>query len=598
MVIDSRIPLGIQQWKSADPMEMAGRAMQMQGLAQQGQLQQLKMDELARQRQQDAMLQGLAQQSGGDMRKLAKSLYDRGLVTQAMGIEDKLDARDKAAADASKTRADAGKAQFGLLRDGMAFLSRSPSDEAIVGTLGGMVRAGAIDPNMAEQFAGDLLRMPQADRARALAEAARTPEQLAAIYAPKVERIDNGQTIQFRDVNPMTAGQQDPVQRVMTPGEVAADRRGAQSNAISAGNLQVARDRLAFDQQNPRITNVVDTSAGLVGVDSRGNTRILGAPGGGMGPAGPVAAPGGLPGAGGGAGPAMPPQGQGGPVPQAGGAFPPGVGPAQPGQQQVSQQAGPAFLTKQQQAAQEAAAKASQRRQDALMSAETVMTAVDQALTATSGWTTGAIGATGAMVPGTAAYNLDATLDTLKANLSFDRLQQMREASATGGALGSVTERELDLLGSTIASLKQGQDPEQLRRNLQAVKTRYGRVMNNLRRIEAGETSVQPGDQMPAGIQPGAAMPPAGMAPAAPAYSGPAARVSGRIGGGPVSEGGAGQPAAQQTGQQASQRPAAGFTESRVAKWPMPSQVPVGTEIDLPDGRTMVNTGRAWEPKR
>lgn len=278
MVIDARIPLGVQQWKSADPMEMAGRAMQMQGLAQQGQLQQLKMDELARQRQQDAMLQGLAQQSGGDMRKLAKSLYDRGLVTQAMGIEDKLAARDKAAADASKTRADAGKAQFGLLRDGMAFLSRSPSDEAIVGTLGGMVRAGAIDPNMAEQFAGDLLRMPQADRARALAEAARTPEQLAAIYAPKVERIDNGQTIQFRDVNPMTAGQQDPVQRVMTPGEVAADRRGAQSNAISAGNLQVARDRLAFDQQNPRITNVVDTSAGLVGVDARGNTRMLGAP--------------------------------------------------------------------------------------------------------------------------------------------------------------------------------------------------------------------------------------------------------------------------------------------------------------------------------
>ena len=595
MVIDARIPLGVQQWKSADPMEMAGRAMQMQGLAQQGQLQQLKMDELARQRQQDAMLQGLAQQSGGDMRKLAKSLYDRGLVTQAMGIEDKLAARDKAAADASKTRADAGKAQYGLLRDGMAFLSRSPSDQAIVGTLGGMVRAGALDPTMAEQFAGDLLRMPQADRARALAEAARTPEQLAAIYAPKVERIDNGQTIQFRDVNPMTAGQQDPVQRVMTPGEVAADRRGAQSNAISAGNLQVARERLAFDQQSPRITNVVDTSAGLVGVDSRGNTRMLGAPGG-MGPAGPVAAPGGLPGVGGGAGSAMPPQGQGGPVPQAGGAFPPGAGQAQPGQQQVSQQAGPAFMTKQQQAAQEAAAKASQRRQDALMAAESVMTAADRALEATSGWTTGAIGAVGAMVPGTAAYNLDATLDTLKANLSFDRLQQMREASATGGALGSVTVREIDLLGSTIASLKQGQDPEQLRRNLRDVKTRYGRIVDNLQRIEAGDTRAP---QQAPGMQPGgagAAMPPAGMAPApaAPAYGGPPARVSGRIGGGPVSEGGAGQPAAQQAGQ----RPAAGFTEQRVAKWPMPSQVPVGTEIDLPDGRTMVNTGRAWEPKR
>jgi len=44
-------------------------------------------------------------------------------------------------------------------------------------------------------------------------------------------------------------------------------------------------------------------------------------------------------------------------------------------------------------------------------------------------------------------------VDTLKANLSFDRLQKMRDESKTGGALGQVSNIELRLLGSALASL-------------------------------------------------------------------------------------------------------------------------------------------------
>lgn len=91
---------------------------------------------------------------------------------------------------------------------------------------------------------------------------------------------------------------------------------------------------------------------------------------------------------------------------------------------------------------------------------------VAEATAATNGATAGFFGGLTARVAGTPAANLAATIDTIEANLSFSELQKMRDNSPTGGALGQVTERELALLGATVASLRQSQSPEQLRRNL------------------------------------------------------------------------------------------------------------------------------------
>lgn len=55
--------------------------------------------------------------------------------------------------------------------------------------------------------------------------------------------------------------------------------------------------------------------------------------------------------------------------------------------------------------------------------------------------------------PNTDARALAGKVTTLKSNLSFDRLQKMRDASKTGGALGNVSNIELDLLGSNVAAL-------------------------------------------------------------------------------------------------------------------------------------------------
>lgn len=95
-----------------------------------------------------------------------------------------------------------------------------------------------------------------------------------------------------------------------------------------------------------------------------------------------------------------------------------------------------------------------------------------------SGWNTGPIGAVTQYVPGTSGYQLANTLTTIKANIGFDRLQEMREASPTGGALGQVSDFENKLLQSTFGSLEQAQSAEDIKYYLNRIRKLYNRVLN------------------------------------------------------------------------------------------------------------------------
>lgn len=79
-----------------------------------------------------------------------------------------------------------------------------------------------------------------------------TPEQQLTFFNPKAEKIDNGQTIGFRDMNPNspTYGQQTggaAVQRQMTPGEAAAAETARRGQNMTDAR---ARERLDFDRGN------------------------------------------------------------------------------------------------------------------------------------------------------------------------------------------------------------------------------------------------------------------------------------------------------------------------------------------------------------
>lgn len=111
------------------------------------------------------------------------------------------------------------------------------------------------------------------------------------------------------------------------------------------------------------------------------------------------------------------------------------------------------------------------------------------------------MGAMGARIPGTKWADLAAALDTLRGRSAFGALQQMRANSPTGGALGSVTERELGLLQNSETQLQNTQSPEALANGLEA----YKRVLQETkRRMREGlDEFYQDSGSSPSGSQSG-----------------------------------------------------------------------------------------------
>lgn len=117
--------------------------------------------------------------------------------------------------------------------------------------------------------------------------------------------------------------------------------------------------------------------------------------------------------------------------------------------------------------------KAEVNLRQSMATADTVFGKIDEALKQIDWKTTGVVGAVAGRLPGSPAFDLRQTIDTLQGNIGFEALKAMRAASPTGGALGQVAVRELELLQSTIASLNPSQSGEQLKRNLLQVKTHF-----------------------------------------------------------------------------------------------------------------------------
>ncbi len=127
-----------------------------------------------------------------------------------------------------------------------------------------------------------------------------------------------------------------------------------------------------------------------------------------------------------------------------------------------------------------------------------VLNKIDEAEKLVGKGTTG-FGSYLSVVPGTPAKELASVIGTIKARLGFDQLQQMRNASPTGGALGQVSNRELASLEGALASLDQGLSADALRQNLKQIKESYSRWQQTAvgklppDRREQMQTPAQPG---------------------------------------------------------------------------------------------------------
>lgn len=110
------------------------------------------------------------------------------------------------------------------------------------------------------------------------------------------------------------------------------------------------------------------------------------------------------------------------------------------------------------------------------------------------GASTAGVGSVLAALPGTDAKDLAAKLDTIKANIGFQQLAQMRAASPTGGALGQIAVKELDFLQASLGNLDTSQSPAQLRKTIKDIQGSIERwksiVEGNEPAEEAAATSV------------------------------------------------------------------------------------------------------------
>ena len=103
-----------------------------------------------------------------------------------------------------------------------------------------------------------------------------------------------------------------------------------------------------------------------------------------------------------------------------------------------------------------------------------VMNKISQVRPLVSGWSVGP-GSLLSQLPGSQARDLKAGVDTILANLGFEELQDMRNNSPTGGALGAIAVQELQMLQATKTSLDQAQTVGQ-----------FNKALNDLEKIMAG----------------------------------------------------------------------------------------------------------------
>lgn len=120
------------------------------------------------------------------------------------------------------------------------------------------------------------------------------------------------------------------------------------------------------------------------------------------------------------------------------------------------------------------AEKTTKRQANAAFAAKGIIGEINDADKLISKETTG-LSSYSRAVRGSKAFDLNEKLETIMSDSAFSRLQQMREESPTGGALGNVANYELEALKRTRGSLAQGQSEAQLKSSLKKVKGHYER---------------------------------------------------------------------------------------------------------------------------
>ncbi len=125
---------------------------------------------------------------------------------------------------------------------------------------------------------------------------------------------------------------------------------------------------------------------------------------------------------------------------------------------------------------------------------QNVMSKIDETIPQVGSMTAG-IGSITNAIPGTPAADLKANLETIGANLGFQRLEEMRQNSPNGSALARATQMEILMLQQTMNNIAQSQSPTQLSLHLNELKTQVASQSQRLK--DAYDLTYPNGNQTP-----------------------------------------------------------------------------------------------------
>ena len=98
-------------------------------------------------------------------------------------------------------------------------------------------------------------------------------------------------------------------------------------------------------------------------------------------------------------------------------------------------------------------------------------------------YTTGLLGSAMKFVPGSAALTVREDIKTAVSAIVLSKLNELKQQSATGASgLGSVTEKELDLLGVALGSLNQAKNDKDLKRAVDTIAKHYAAALSAMQR--------------------------------------------------------------------------------------------------------------------
>jgi hypothetical protein len=338
-------------------------------------------------------------------------LRSGGFVTQADAIEKGMVARKAQEAVSAKTGAEVTEKHYSLVKQLAGLIQQDPRQQT----------AGAV-LDLWEKVTG----MSAGPYRQSFANAGDNSDAIKQIAAgiavdadkllPKTERIDTGGAVQLSSVDaitgkPTTTG---TFAKTPTPGEVLSSETQLRGQNMTDARV---RERLAFDQG----TQVAESG----GPEQAALVKRFGKP-----------------------------------------------APDHRWKLDGSQEVIPG--TPSDTKAQSASALKDTRAATLTAQADTVLGTIKDAK-ALVGWNTAGFGGIAKVVPMTDARKLSGHVETIKANIGFDRLQQMREMSPTGGALGQVAVQELNFLQSTVAKLDQLQSPTDVVEALDKIERHYKR---------------------------------------------------------------------------------------------------------------------------